>query len=128
MGCCLACICCYCCLQTFRPKTIEFTALGCNILEIVFMIWGIAGIPWGDISIGGKVFFSLSCVFIILSLIFLIALMRLRCQKKINTSKNSTGKCLCISDIIFDILAELLIIISEFIIISNMNDKDDKIG
>jgi hypothetical protein len=51
--------------------------------------------------------------------------MCLRCANKINTTKNSAGMCLCITDVIFDILAEIIIIIAEIVILYNMNDKDD---
>ena len=51
--------------------------------------------------------------------------MVLRCGNKINTTKNSAGKCLCITAIVLDIIAEICIIIAEIIILHNMNDKDD---
>ncbi len=51
--------------------------------------------------------------------------MCLRCGNKINTTKNSSGKCLCITLLIFDIIAEITIIIAEIIIAYNMWDKYD---
>ena len=125
MGGIIACICCYCCLTTLKPKTIEIIALICNIISIGFLIWGIADIPWDDISTAGKVFFYITCGCVVLTLIFLLGLMCIRCSGKINTSKNSNAKCLCITLIVFDILAFILVIISEIIIFYNMDDKDD---
>lgn len=125
MGGLITCICCYCCLKTLNPRYIEICALICNIIEIIFLIWIIADIPWEDISSSGKAIFILSSAFIVLTFIILIVLMILRCGNKINTSLNGLGKCLCISMIVFDILAEILIIIAEIIILHNMDDKDD---
>lgn len=125
MGGIIACLCCYCCLTTLKPKSIEIIALICNIISIGFLIWGISDIPWDDISTAGKVFFYITCGCVVLTLIFLLGLMCIRCSGKINTSKNSNAKCLCITLIVFDILAFILIIISEIIIFYNMDDKDD---
>ena len=125
MGGIIACVCCYCCLMALKPRCIEILALVCNVIEIGFLIWGIADIPWSDISGAGKGLFFAACVFVVLSLIFLLALMILRCNNSINTTKNSVGKCVCITDLVFDILAEILLIIAEIIIFRNMNDKDD---
>ena len=125
MGGLLTCICCYCCLTTLKPRIIEIVALICNIIEIGFLIWGIVDVPWSDIKMGGKVMFYIACVLVILTFLFLLGLMCLRCGNKINTTKNGAGKCLCITDLVFDILAEIAIIIAEIIILNNMNDKDD---
>ena len=125
MGGIIACICCYCCLTALKPRVIEILALICNIIEIAFLIWGIVDIPWSDIKTGGKILFFVTCALVVLSLIFTLALMCLRCANKINTTKNSAGMCLCITDVIFDILAEIIIIIAEIVILHNMNDKDD---
>ena len=125
MGGIIACLCCYCCLTTLKPKSIEIIALLCNIISIGFLIWGIADIPWDDISTAGKIFFYITCGCVVLTLIFLLGLMCIRCSGKINTSKNSSAKCLCITLMVFDILAFILIIISEIIIFYNMDDKDD---
>jgi hypothetical protein len=124
MGGIIACICCYCCLTTLKPKTIEIIALLCNIVSIGFLIWGVVDIPWNDISTAGKIFFFITCGCVVVTLIFLLGLMCIRCSGKINTSKNSSAKCLCITMIVFDILAFILIIISEIIIFYNMDDKD----
>ena len=123
MGSLIACICCYCCLTALKPKCIEIIALICNILEIGFLIWGIAGIPWNDIKIGGKIVFFIPCAFIVLTLLILLILMCFRCAKTINTSKNGAAKCLCITMMVFDILSEILIVIAEIIIINNMRDR-----
>lgn len=125
MGGLLACICCYCCLTSLRPRIIEIIALICNIIEIGFLIWGIVDIPWSDIKTGGKVMFYIGCVLVVLTVIFLLGLMILRCGNKINTTKNGAGKCLCITDLVLDILAEIAIIIAEIIILNNMDDKDE---
>ena len=124
MGSIIACVCCYCCLMTVKPKVIEIIALICNIIEIAFLAWGIADIPWDDVSKGGKITFYIGCAFVILTLLFLIVLMCLRCGNKINTTKNSTGKCICVSEVVFDFFALLLIIIGEAIIIYDMDDHD----
>ena len=125
MGGIIACICCYCCLSTMKPKNIEIMALICNIIEIGFLLWGIIDIPWDDISTAGKIIFFMTCALVVLTFIFLLGLMCLRCSHKINTSKNGVGKCLCIAMMIFDIIGFILIIIAEIIILYNMDDKDD---
>ena len=125
MGSIIACLCCYCCLITLKPRTIEIFALICSIIQIGFLIWGIAGIPWDDIKTGGKVTFFITCAFVVLSLIILIVIMCFRCGKKINTTKNSAGLCLCITMVIFDFIGLILIFIAEIIILINMYDKED---
>ena len=92
MGGLLTCICCYCCLTTLKPRIIEIVALICNIIEIGFLIWGIVDVPWSDIKMGGKVMFYIACVLVVLTFLFLLGLMCLRCGNKINTTKNSAGK------------------------------------
>ena len=125
MGTILACIGCYCCLLPLKPKFIELIALLANLVEIGFLIWGLVDIPWSHISTGGKVCFYITCGLIVITFILLIILMILRCNKTINTSRNSTARCLCITDCVFDFLAFLMIIISEGIILHKMYDLDD---
>lgn len=60
---------------------------------------------------------------IFLNLIFILRLMCLICLNIINTTKNSCGKCLCITSFILDILTGILIIIAEITILKNMYDK-----
>ena len=125
MGGIFTCICCYCCLKALKPRYIEVIELVCNIIEIGFLIWGIVDTPWKDIKKGGKAVYFIGCAFVVLIFAFLLVIMCLRCDNKINTSKNGIGKCLCITIIVLDILADILIIIAEIIILRNMNDKDD---
>ena len=125
MGSILVCIGCYCCLFALRPLSIEIIALTANLFEIGFLIWGIVDIPWDYINTGGEVCFYITFVLIVLTFILLLILMCLRCSGKINTTKNGLGKCLYITDLIFDFLAFILIIISESIILYKMYDADD---
>lgn len=125
MGTVLACIGCYCCLLGVRPKFIELFALLANLVEIGFSIWGIVEIPWSDIPTGGKICFYITCGLMLITLILLIILMILRCNRTINTTRNSTAKCLCITACIFDVLAFIMVIISEIIILYKMYDLDD---
>jgi len=125
MGTVIACIGCYCCLLAVRPRFIELIALLANLVEIGFLIWGIVDIPWGSLSSGGKICYYITCGLIVMSFILLIILMILRCNKTINTSRNSTAKCLCVSDIVIDVLAMIMIIVSECIILYKMYDLDD---
>ena len=125
MGGLIACVCCYCCLTTLRPRVIEIISLISNLIGIGFMIWGIADIPWDDVKKVAKALYYITGALIIITVLILLALMCLRCGNKINTSKNSSGKCLCITLLVFEIIAEIIIIIAEIIIINNMYDKDD---
>ena len=125
MGTVLACIGCYCCLFAVRPRYVELLAFLANLIEIGFLIWGIVGIPWDDISTGGKVCYYITCGLIIITFILLIILMILRCRGTINSVSNKTGIALCISTLIFDFLAFVMIIISEGIILYRMWDLDD---
>ena len=124
MGSIITCICCYCCLTPLKPRCIEILALIFNIIELIFLNWGIADIPWGDINTGGKIIFYIMFSLIIITFLILIVLICLRCSNKINTTKNNTAKCLSSTMIIFDILAFILIIIAEIIILYNIDDKD----
>lgn len=124
MGGLIACIGCYCCLLTLKPKYVELIGLLANVVEIGFLIWGIAGIPWSDINTGSKVCFFITCGLVLITLIILVILMILRCNNTINNSRNSTGKCLCIAGLIIDILAFIMIIITEAIILYKMYDLD----
>jgi hypothetical protein len=125
MGSIITCICCYCCLTPLKPRCIEILALLFNLIEFIFLIWGIVDIPWGDISVGGKIIFYIMFILIIITFLILISLIYLRCSNKINTTKNNTAKCLCTTMVILDILAFIFIIIAEIIILYNIDDKDD---
>ena len=125
MGTIVACIGCYCCLLAVRPKFIELIALLANVVEIGFLIWGIAEIPWSDLNNGSKVCYYISCGLVLMTFILLIILMILRCNKTINNSRNSTGKCINISDVVIDVLAFIMIIVSELVILNKMYDLDD---
>ena len=125
MGSILVCIGCYCCLFTIKPLYIEWMAFIANLIEIGFLIWGIVDIPFGDLNTGGKVCFYITCGLILLTFILLIILIVLRCGKKINTTRNSTAQCLCISILIFDVLAFIMVIISEIVILHKMWDLDE---
>ena len=125
MGTVIACIGCYCCLLGVRPRFIELIAFIANLVEIGFFIWGIAGIPWSDLNTGGKVCFYITFGLMIISFILLIILMILRCNKTVNTSSNSTAKCLCITASVVDVLAFIMIIVSEIVILYKMWDLDD---
>ena len=125
MGTVLACIGCYCCLFGVRPRFVELLAVLANLIEIGFLIWGIAGIPWDDINTGGKVCYYLTCGLIVITFILLIILMILRCKGTINSVSNKTGISLCIATLIFDFLAFVMIIIAESLILYKMWDLDD---
>ena len=125
MGSIITCICCYCCLTPLKPRCIEILALIFNLIELIFLIWGIADMPWDYISTGGKIIFYIVFSLIIITLLILIVLICLRCSNKINTTKNNTAKCLSSTMVILDILAFILIIIAEIIILYNIDDKDD---
>jgi hypothetical protein len=90
------------------------------------MIWGIIGIQWEIIKIGGKIIYLIPFVFVIFTLLFLFILMYFRCRNKINTSKNSTAKYLCIIMEVFDFLSMILISIAMINIpISLVDNHDD---
>lgn len=117
--------CCYCCLIYCRPRCIEICALISNIIEIAVLIWAIIEIPWSDIKIIGKFCFFIMFAFIIIIFIFLLILMCLRCGNKINTNKAGTGKCLCITMIVLDILSFILYIFGGAAILINMNNEEN---
>ena len=124
MGSVLVCIGCYCCLFTLRPPIVEWMALLANLIVIGFLVWAIVDLPWGDLNTGSKVCFYIAFGLIIITLILLLIIMILRCMKTINTTRNSTAKCLCYSALVFDILGFIMIIIAEAIIINRMWDLD----
>jgi len=128
MGSILVCIGCYCCLFTLKPMCVEIMALIANLFEIGFLIWGIIDIPWDDLNKGSKICFYVTCGLVVLSFLLLLILMCFRCSKTINTSKNRTGYCISITDLIVDILAFILIIVSEGLILYKMWDIDDDLG
>ena len=125
MGTVIACLGCYCCLLDVRPRFIEIFALLANLIEIGVLIWGIVEIPWGDLNTGAKVCYYITFGLIVMSFILLIILMILRCNKTINNTRNSTAKCLCVTDIVIDVIAFIMIIVSECIILYKMYDLDD---
>ena len=124
MGTVIACMGCYCCLLAVRPRYIELIALLANVIEIGFLIWGIVGIPWGDLNTASKVCYYITCGLVLMTFILLIILMILRCNKSINNSRNSTGKCLSITNTVIDVLAFIMIIVSECLILYKMYDLD----
>ena len=128
MGSIIVCIGCYCCLLNLKPISIEIIALFANLFEIGFLIWGIVDIPWDDMTTGAKVCFYITCGLILLTFFLLLIIMCLRCSGNINTTKNGIASCLCITTLIFDILAFILIIISECLILYKMWDIDDDSG
>ena len=125
MGTIIACIGCYCCLLGIRPKYIELIALIANVIEIGFLIWGAAGIPWGDLNSGGKACYFITCALIIITFILTIILMVLRCKGHINSSSNKTGYGICLTTVIIDVIAFIMIVISEAVILYKMWDLDD---
>lgn len=124
MGSVLVCIGCYCCLYSIRPKFVEWLAFGANLIEIAFLIWGIVDIPWDDLNTGSKVLYYITCGIVIITFILTIVLIILRCGGSINTTKNGAARCLCISAIVFDIIAFIIIIIDEILILHKMWDID----
>ena len=123
MGGIIACMCCYCCLMTLKPRCIEVMGLISNLVAIGFLVWGLAEIPWSDIRNGGKITFFIGSGFTVITLLFIFVLMCFRCGNKINTTKNSAGKCICITALVFNFLALILIIIGEIVIIYDMDDR-----
>ena len=113
------------CLNDIKPRILEVIILSFTLVGIGFLIWGIAEIPWDDISTGGKIFFAIGCACIVLNLLILLILMCLRIGNKINTSANNAGKCLSITMLVFEILGLIGFIISEIIMFFNMGDKND---
>ena len=121
-------ICCCCCLINLKPRCIEIITLIINLIEIGFMIWGIIGIQWEIIKIGGKIIYLIPFVFVVFTLLFLFILMYFRCRNKINTSKNSTAKYLCIIMEVFDFLSMILILTAMIIISDSLaNSHDDEV-
>lgn len=78
------------------------------------MIWGIIDIQLDDIKTGRKIVFAIS--------------IHVNYSNSNNITKNFSRACLCITDIVMDSLAEILIIITKIIILNNMNVKDDELG
>ena len=118
-----SCICCYCCCKKLTSRCIQIIALICNLIEFGLLIYGITGIPWNHIKTLGIAAFFISFGLIVMALFLLIKLMCLRSGNCINIP-NCCGKCLCITLIIFDILAGIFIVIAEIFILTNMHDKD----
>ena len=114
------------CLNSVKPRILELLKIVFTVIGIGFLIWGVIDIPWDDISDAGKIFFAIGCGLLIIGLLILFVLMCLRIGNKINESKNSAGKCLCITMLTVDILSLIIFIIAEIIIFINMGDKDDE--
>jgi hypothetical protein len=110
--------------MTLKPRCIEVMGLISNLVAIGFLVWGLAEIPWSDIRNGGKITFFIGSGFTVITLLFIFVLMCFRCGNKINTTKNSAGKCICITALVFNFLALILIIIGEIVIIYDMYDRD----
>jgi hypothetical protein len=110
--------------MTLKPRCIEVMGLISNLVAIGFLVWGLAEIPWSDIRNGGKITFFIGSGFTVITLLFIFVLMCFRCGNKINTTKNSAGKCICITALVFNFLALILIIIGEIVIIYDMDDPD----
>ena len=114
------------CLYSVRPRLVEVIALVFTIIGICFYIWGIADIPWDDISKGGKAFYAIGGICQVLVFLIILVLMCLRIGNKINESQNGTGKCLVITLIILEILGLVTVVIGEIIMFINMGDKNDE--
>lgn len=114
----------FCCLAVLKPQIIEVIALISNFIMIGCFVWSIIGIPWDVINTGGKVLFYISFGFAIIAIILLIGIMIVRCQGTINGEKNGCGLCSLITLIVIDIVGFVLLIITEFIIINKMHDKN----
>ena len=125
MGTVLACLGCYCCLLGVRPKYLELIALLANIIEIGFLIWGAAGIPWSDLNSGRKACYYIAFGLIILTFILTIIIMVLRCGGRINSSSNKAGYAICLTAVIIDVIAFIMVIIAEALILYRMWDLDD---
>ena len=120
----IACLGCYCCLLGLKPRYIELIALIANLIEISFLIWGLVDIPWSDIPSGGKICYLITGGLVVFTFIILIILMILRCSGSINSRRNQTGKCLSIVGCVVDILALIMMIVTEIIIFHKMRDLD----
>ena len=114
------------CLNSVTPRILEVLMITFTVIGIGFLVWGIVDIPWDDISKGGKAFFYIGCILIILILIIILVLMCLRIGNKVNESMNGLGKCLCITLMVFNILALVIFIISEIIIFINMDEENER--
>lgn len=114
------------CLNSVKPRILEVLKIVFTVIGIGFLVWGLVDIPWDDISNAGKVFFAIGGGLLVLGLLVLFVLMCLRIGNKINETKNSAGKCLCITMLVFDVSGLIIFIIAEIIICINMNDKDEE--
>ena len=120
MGTVVACLGCYCCLLGVRPKYLELIALLANIIEIGFLIWGAAGIPWSDLNSGRKACYYIAFGLIILTFILTIIIIVLRCGGRINSSPNKAGYAICLTAVIIDVIAFIMVIIAEALILYRM--------
>jgi len=111
-------------LASFRPRAIEGLMLLFTVIAIGLLVWGIIGIPWDDIYTSCLVLYVIGGGILILALIFLIILMVLRINDRINGSQNSCGICVAYAFGVTAIISFVIIVIDEIIILYNMNDED----
>ena len=115
---------CFFCIKKLEPY-IEIIELIFSIIEIIFIIWGIVDIPWKDIRTGGKIFYFIMLIFIVITFIVTVVLIFCRCRSKIYTTNNHIGIYLCIATIALAILSKIFLLIVEIIIVHDMYYKDD---
>ena len=83
MCCCDCCDCCCCCFQSEKQVAISGVVL--NALAVIFLIWGVADMVWS--RSGARALYIVAFVFLILTLLGLIAILILIIVRKEDNPK-----------------------------------------
>lgn len=124
----MCCIFCLCCLATQKAKCIEISILISCIILIGCYIWGLLGTPWKYIRKIAKIFYIISLIIAVIDIVSILYLMFLRCNNLINSTRNKLGKIICIFIFVVNSIALILFIISEIIIVYDMDDVEYPYG
>lgn len=117
------CICCLCCLTSQTAQCIEISLMIQNVVSFFLYIWALAALQWNYINKSGLVLFILSYILNFYSMAILFLFFTFRKKKLINADKNKISKTLGYTMYAADVLALILLFISEIIITNGLNKK-----
>ena len=117
----------FCCFKNMFPNTIAFISIICNIIALVFLIWGATDLFWYKKARKALylISFTLFCLTLI-AMIFIIVFLNIWPGKNFKIIVR-IGQSLCYIIIGLCILAFIILLIAEILIIKDYNDIQDEL-
>ena len=117
-------LCCLCCLTSQKAICLEISLAIINGISFLCFLWDFGSFPWKYIRKSGQAFFIIDFFILLFEISTIIYCIILRQKNLINSIRNYSSKILSYIMLGTNPLGIIFIIISEYIIINDLNNTE----